>query len=170
MTASNSKTPAHQVVAQTSVIATSWIGHYPGETLNRESGQTFICPEEGDLTTIEIFSSYVDRNGPVELTVHQFDSTNKSWGPVIGSSTVEFKRKETGKWIAFPVGGLHLHKNGNYGFRLKTDTVFAGLGEAAGNYDHLPYKDGQEWVAFSGDGSGNFYSHLSLAFKIAMRA
>jgi hypothetical protein len=166
----DSKSQLHAVVEQTANNTTTWIGHRPGETVNRISGQTFICPEEGDLSCIEIFSAYVNQNGPVELTIHDFDRADKTWGPVIGGATVEFKRNETGKWIAFPIAGLHLQKNGSYGFRLKSEAVLAGLGEAAGSYDHLPYTDGQEWYAYSGDQPGNFYSYLSLSFKVEMRA
>ncbi len=166
----DSKSQLHAVVEQTSNNTTSWIGHRLGETVNRISGQTFICPEEGDLGRIEIFSAYVNKNGPVELTMHLFNRTDKTWGPVIASSTVEFKRNETGKWIAFPIADLHLHKNGSYGFRLKSEDVLAGLGEAAGSYDHLPYAGGQEWYGKAGDQAGNYYSFLSLAFKVEMRA
>ncbi len=160
----------HAIVQQLTNNTTSWIGHRPGETKSRFCGQTFICPEEGDLGCIEIYSSYVNKNGPVELTLHAFNAVEKSWGPVIGRSTVEFKRNDTNSWISFPISGLHLHKNISYGFRLQTEAVLVGLGEAAGSYDQLPYISGQEWVADSEDKQGNYYSYLSLAFKIEMRA
>lgn len=160
----------HAIVQQLTNNTTSWIGQRPGETKSRFCGQTFVCPEEGDLGCIEIYSAYVNKNGPVELTLHPFDFEKKIWGPAIATSTAEFKRNETGNWIPFPFSGFHLNKNISYGFRLKSETVLAGLGEAAGSYDQLPFISGQEWVANSEDQQGNFYSYLSLAFKIEMRA
>lgn len=165
-----SKSHLPPIMQQITNNTTSWIGQRPGETKSRICGQTFICPAECDLGCIEIFSSYVNKNGSVELTIHQFDSNSKTWGPALAKSTIEFKRNETGSWVSFPVPGLHLSKNSSYGFRLQSDEVLAGLGEAAANYDHLPLIGGQEWVSSSDDQKGSYYSYLSLAFKVEMRA
>lgn len=165
-----SKSQLTPIVQQVKNNSTSWIGHRPGETANRISGQTFICPAEGHVDCIEIFSDYVNENGPVDLTIHQFDNENKTWGNVLGNSTVEFKRTGTGKWIAFPLPGLHLDKGGSYGFRLQSNKGLFGVGEAAASVNQLPYHGGQEWVATSENQAGSFYSYLSLAFKVDMRA
>lgn len=164
-----SKSHVNPIIQQVKSNTTSWIGHRRGETANRISGQTFICPAEGNLDCIEILSDYVNENGPVDLTIHLFDNENKTWGSVLGSSTVEFKKNDTGKWIAFPLQGLHLHKGTSYGFRLKSDKGLFGVGEAA-SANQLPYHGGQEWVADSENQPGSFYSYLSLAFKVDMRA
>jgi len=158
------------VVEQTANNTTSWIGQYQGEKKNRISGQTFICPTAGDLDCIEIYSSYVTNDGPVELTVHQFDAANKSWGPVLGTSSVQFSRNDTGKWISFPLNGLHLQQGNSYGFRLKSETGLVGVGEAAGFYNHLPYTGGKEWNASTDNPSGSYFTYLSLAFKVELRA
>ena len=166
-----SKSHLTPIVQQVKNNTTSWIGHRRDETANRISGQTFICPAEGNVDCIEIFSDYVTENGKVDLTIHLFDNENKTWGIVLGTSTVEFKKNDTGKWIPFPLPGLHLDKGRSYGFRLKCDTGLFGVGEAAGNVNQLPYyHGGQEWVATSENQSGSFYSYLSLAFKVEMRA
>ncbi len=166
LSGSHLKAIAQQVTNNT----TSWIGHRHGETKSRISGQTFLCPTAGDLDSIEVFSAHVSNNGQVELTIHSFDAANKTWGPVLGTSKVEFNRIDTGKWISFPLNGLHLQKGMAYGFRLKSETGLIGVGEAAGSYAHLPFIGGQEWVATSDDQFGNYYSYLSLAFKVEMRA
>ncbi|MGB4846045.1 MAG: hypothetical protein WBP16_16380 [Ferruginibacter sp.] len=165
-----SNTHLKAVVQQITNNTTSWIGHWQGETKNRITGQTFFCPAEGDLDCIEVLSNYVTSNGSVDMTIHVFDPINKSWGPVIGSSKVEFTHNDTGKWIAFPLSGLHLHKGTAYGFRLKSETGLVGVGEAAGSVNQLPYIGGQEWVATTDDQSGNYYTYLSLAFKVELRA
>lgn len=170
MNSMNSQSGSPAIVQQITTNTTSWIGHRPGETKNRVCGQTFTSPAEADLDAIEIFAAYVNTNGQVMLTIHQFDGASKTWGPAIAESTVEFKRNEAGKWITFPVKGIHLNKNNMYGFRLSSNEVLAGLGEAAGSYDHLPLIGGQEWVANSEDQKGNYYSYLSLAFRIGQRA
>lgn len=46
---------------------------------NRVSGQTFLCPSEGELDCIEIFSSHVTNSGPVNLTIHAFNAETKAW-------------------------------------------------------------------------------------------
>lgn len=165
-----SKSSVNPIIQQVKNNATSWIGNYRGETKNRITGQTFICPAEGTVDCIEIFSDYVNDNGVVDLTIHQFDNENKTWGKMLGSSAVEFKRNDTGKWIPFPLPGLQLQKGMSYGFRLKSDTGLFGVGEVAGSYNQLPCQGGQEWAASSENQSGNFYSYLSLAFKVGLRA
>lgn len=57
----------------------------------------------------------------------------------------------------------------SYGFCLKSESGLVGVGEVAINYNHLPSIGGQGWTATGDDQSGNFYSYLSLAFKIELR-
>jgi len=170
MTADPSKSYLNAVVQQVTNNTTSWIGQRHGDNRNRISGQTFVCPKEGELAMIEVFSSHVTHNEPVDLTLHSFDAKSKTWGPVLKTSTVEFNHNNTGHWIGFPLDGLHLQKGMSYGFRLKSTGGLVGLGEAAGSYDHLPCIGGQEWMANADDQPGNFFSYLSLAFKVELRA
>ena len=170
METNQSKSHLKAVVQQITNNTTSWIGNRHGETKSRIGGQTFVCPATGELDSIEVISAHVTNNGPVDLTLHSFDAENKTWGPALKTSTVEFNRKDTGKWISFPLNGLHLQKGMSYGFRLKSETGLVGVGEAAGSFGHLPNTGGQEWTATSDDQSGNYYSYLSLAFKVELRA
>lgn len=170
METNHSKSHLKAVVEQVTNNTTSWIGHISGENKNRVGGQTFICPTEGDLDCIEVFSSHVAHDGPVDLTIHLFNPETKTWGDLIGSSKADFNKKSTGKWIPFPLNGLHLRKGTSYGFRLKSETGLIGVGEAAGSANNLPFNGGQEWVATAEDQRGRFYSYLSLAFKVELRA
>lgn len=170
METNQSKSHLRAVVQQVTNNTTSWIGHWKGETKNRVSGQTFLCPSEGELDCIEIFSSHVSNSGSVNLTIHVFDAENRTWGPVLGTSKVEFNNLDTGKWVSFPLNGLRLQKGMTYGFRLKSETGLIGVGEAAGSVNQLPFKGGQEWAAASEELPGSFYTYLSLAFKVEMRA
>lgn len=165
-----SKSHLRAVVQQVTNNATSWIGHRIGESKNRISGQTFVCPTSGELDCIEIFSTHVTNNGPVELTLHLFNAENKTWGDVLETSTVEFNKNDTEKWVSFPLNGFRLQNGQSYGFRLKSDGGLIGVGEAAYNYNHSPYAGGQEWVATSDDQSGKYFSYLNLAFKVELRA
>jgi hypothetical protein len=158
------------IIQQVNSNSTCWVGHFFGEENNRMSGQTFLCPSEGELESIEVFSSYVANGDSVEMTIHAFDIENHSWGPILETAVVKFSKNDTGKWISFPVKGLHLQKGKTYGFCLKTDQGLVGVGEAAGNYNNLQSNGGQEWLANSKDQAGKFYSYLSLAYKIALRA
>ena len=171
METTHSKAHLRAVVQQTTNNTTSWIGHIKGESKSRTSGQTFTCPSEGDLDCIEVFSSHVTNDGPVELSIYSFNAETKAWGKLLGTSKVEFSRNNTGKWISFPCNGIHLQKGMAYGFRLKSDTGLVGVGETAASANELlPNTVGQEWMANSENQSGNFYSYLSLAFKVEMRA
>lgn len=170
METNHSKSHLKAVVQQITNNTTSWIGHFTGETKNRISGQTFVCPTAGSLDCIEVFSSHVTNDGPVELTIHLFNAETKTWGAVIGTSKVDFNKNNTGRWISFPLNGLQLQKGIAYGFRLKSETGLVGVGEAVGSLNHLPYNGGQEWAATSDDQRGSFYTYLSLAFKVEMRA
>lgn len=158
------------VVQQTTSNTTSWIGHRHGDDRSRISGQVFTCPDEGELEAIEVFPAHVTGNAPVDLSLHHFDARNKTWGPVLETSTLLLSRTDTGKWVAFPIRGLKLRKGESYGFQLKSQGGLVGLGEAAGSYDKLPCIGGQEWMAPAEDQPGDFYSYLSLAFKIEIRA
>jgi hypothetical protein len=158
------------VVQQVTNNTTSWIGHRTGETHALVSGQTFICPTEGELDSIEVISTHVGHAEPVDLTLHHFDPETKTWGPVLKTARVEFNSKDTGKWISFPLHGLQLQKGSSYGFRLKSEGGLIGVGEAVGSYDHLPSNTGQEWISNTGDQQGKYFSYVSLAFKIELRA
>ena len=160
------------VVEQTLHNTTSWIGQLRGETDNRIAGQTFICPAECDLETIEILPTIITNNGPVEMTLHSFDPQYKTWSPVIGSSQIEINRYDSGKWLSFPLNKLnfHLKKGMSYGFRLHSNAGLIGVGEAAAIHNLKPINVGQEWAASTDDESGHYYSHLSLTFKVQLRA
>ncbi len=170
METNHSKPLSAPVVQQSTHNATSWIGHRHGETNDQVSGQTFTCPAAGQLDCIEIFSVYVNNKMPVDLTLYPFDKEHKIWGPAIATSTVEFNANDTGKWISFPLKGLPLSKDKVYGFKLKTEAGLLGVGEAAGCVNQLPYAGGQEWAANTSNQKGTYFSYLSLAFKIGLRA
>ncbi|MEO6539418.1 MAG: hypothetical protein ABIN74_00450 [Ferruginibacter sp.] len=171
METTHSKAHLRAVVQQTTNNTTSWIGHFTGESKNRISGQTFTCPDDGDLDCIEIFSSHVTNAGPVDLSIYSFNPETKAWGASLGTSRVEFSSSNTGRWISFPLNGIRLQKGMPYGFRLKSEAGLIGVGEAASSVDQaLPTAVGQEWMANSESHPGNFYSYLSLAFKVEMRA
>jgi hypothetical protein len=164
------KAELKSVVLQATHNTTSWIGHRHGETNDQISGQTFTCPAAGQLDCIEIFSVYVNKKIPVDLTLYPFDTERKIWGAALATSTVEFSAADTGKWIAFPLKGLQLNKDMVYGFKLKTEAGLVGVGEAAGCVNQLPYAGGQEWAANTKDQTGKYFSYLSLAFKVDLRA
>jgi hypothetical protein len=170
METNHSKPLLKPVVQQSTHNTTSWIGHRQGEANEHISGQTFTCPAAGQLDCIEIFSVFVDKKIPVDLTLYPFDTERKIWGAALATSTVEFNTADTEKWMSFPLKGLHLSKGKVYGFKLKTDDGLLGVGEAAGCLNQLPYADGQEWSANTTDQKGKYFSYLSLAFKVDLRA
>ncbi len=170
METNHSKLNLKAVIQQVNHNATSWIGHSFGDTKNHISGQTFTCPATGQLDSIQVFSECVTINGPVNLTVHSFDAVTKNWGPALETSSVQFDTTYTGKWVSFPLHGLLLNAGKVYGFRMKSEAGLIGVGEAAGSFDQPTNIGGQEWSADSDNQQGNYYSYLTLAFKVALRA
>jgi hypothetical protein len=157
-------------IEQVNNNTTSWVGHRAGDNNDVISGQTFIAPSEGDLDGIEVFSSMVMAPGKVLMSLHSFDSLHKSWGPALGSTSMQLSKDDTGKWICFNIPGLHLHKGETYGFRLECPDTLIGVGEAAGSHKNPPFNNGQEWKFTSKDKKGHSFSYFSLAFKVGLRA
>lgn len=156
------------IIEQTDNSTTSWVGYITGEEKNRVAGQTFFCPSSGDVCNISVYASYVVNKGVVLLTLHEFDAIRRVWGEVIATSELEFTKNDAGKWISFPISKLPLKQASTYGFQLKSDTVFIGVGETAGSCTQLPCNGGQEWVSTDQDELGQYYTYLSLAFKVEM--
>lgn len=162
--------PTHAILEQVTNNTTSWVGHRSGDNEDLATGQTFIATSEGDLETIEVFSTVVTKPGKMIMTLHNFDSQQKSWGPVLGSASVDVNNSETGKWLAFKIPGMHLNKGKAYGFRLESPDTYVGVGEAAGSHQKPPYSSGQEWQFTKNHKSEQSFSYFSLAFKVDTRA
>jgi hypothetical protein len=158
------------VVQQVTNNTTSWIGHQTADNNDIVGGQTFISPSELDLEAIEVLTSVVTLPGHVLLTLHSFDSQLETWGPVLGSSSVNFTKTDTGKWKSFNISGLHLSKGKSYGFRLESHDTYIGVAEAAGSRQNPLFNSGQEWKFTNADQKGHAYSYFSLAFKVDARA
>jgi hypothetical protein len=159
----------HPVLTQANANSTHWVGHLKTDPNDHFAGQTFTCPAEGQLDNIQLYSSAVHNGGEVVLTLHEFDTGSRHWGPALGSSTVEVRKQDHAKWLRFELPHVPLHKGGNYGFRIQASNAMVGLGEAAtGN--HSPFTFGHEWSADSRNQQGQFYSYFSLAFKVELCA
>lgn len=164
------KNPGHfAVVQQVTNNATSWIGHRCDND-DVISGQTFIAPKEGDLAAIEVFSAIVTKPGKVIMTLHHFDTEQKSWGPALTSASIDINSHEAGRWLLFNMPGMHLDKGKSYGFRLQCPDTLIGVGEAAGNLSKPPFSYGQEWQFTKEKNEGTSFSYFSLAFKVDMKA
>ena len=150
--------------------ATTWIGSFPGVSNDVSKGQTFTSPTEGEIQTIEVFSSLVPEPGKVLLTLHNFDTETKTWGPSLGSSSVDFKKEDTGKWVAFNLPALRIIKGKTYGFKLEGNNSFVGIGEAAGSFKQPAFSSGQEWKFSGSNNQPDSFTYFSLAFKVGLRA
>jgi hypothetical protein len=159
----------HPVLMQAQTNSTLWVGHLQTDPNDHFAGQTFTCPAEGNLDNIQLYSSAVQHEGEVILTLHEFDERSRNWGPAIGSSKLEVHKQDDAKWIRFGLPPIPLHKGSQYGFRVQTQNAMLGLGEAAtGN--HHPFTFGHEWSADSRNQQGHYFSYFSLAFKVELCA
>jgi len=170
MKTSQERPPLKVVVQQVNNNTTAWMGHRLADDNEIVAGQTFTCPSEVELDTIEIFSALVIKPGHANMTIHSFDPATKKWGPVLHSSSVVIDKKDTERWISFPQTGLQLHKGDTYGFQIHSNDMYLGLGEAAGSHSQPPFIGGQEWTSTTGNQPDKYYSYLSLAFRVGARA
>jgi len=159
--------PPHPVISQAQNNSTHWIGHLQADPNDHFAGQTFACPTEGDLDNIQLYSTAVQHEGEVIMTVHEFDPGTKNWGPSIGSSALQVLKGDTPHWMRFDLPPVHLHKDVTYGFRVHANDAMVGLGEAATGTQQ-PFTFGHEWSADSKNQSGHYYSYFSLAFKVEL--
>jgi hypothetical protein len=159
---------ARPLITQAENNATLWIGHLKSDPNDHLGGQTFTCPSAGLLNNIQLFSAAVHQPGEVILTLHEFDEGLKTWGPAIGTSTLDVHKKDHAKWIRFELPPVQLTKGTRYGFRLETENAMIGLGEAA-VANQNPFT-GQEWKADSNDLRGSFFSYFNLTYKVELCA
>lgn len=157
------------VITQTRNNTTLWIGHLQSDPNDHFGGQTFNCPVEGTVDNIQVYSSAVQNSGELILSLHRFDTLNKTWGPAIGSSSLSLHKGEEARWIRFSLPSVLLHKNETYGFRLQAHGALVALGEAATGTSQ-PFTFGHEWNGDSRDEKGHFFTYFSLAFKVEMCA
>jgi hypothetical protein len=158
------------IVQQITKNTISWIGHHNKENKIIIGGQTFTLPSDEDLEAIEVFAILVTIPGKFSMTLHLVDSILKTWGPVLGSSSVDFTRDDNGKWKSFNISGLHLHKGKTYGFRLESGNSYIGVGETVGSFETPLLVKGQEWKFTNYEKEGQSFSYFSLAFKVDVRA
>lgn len=164
-----SRFSSRPVLTQTENNTTLWIGHFRNDPNDHIGGQTFRCPAGGRLNNIQVYSSLVQEPGSVQLTLHEFDPAEKSWGPVIGETTLQIDQHDTARWLQFVLDPLSLEKDKTYAFRLHTNDAMIGIGEAASRAAH-PFTFGYAWNADSRNEQGHYYSYFSLAFKVELCA
>ena len=161
--------PCRPVISQAQNNTTLWIGHLQSDPNNHFAGQTFVCPDDGQLDNIQLYSAAVQNEGEIILTLHEFDSSNKQWGNSIATSSIEINRDDTAKWILFELPQVQLKKGATYGFQVHTTKAMVALGEAATGTKQ-PFTFGHEWSGDSSDSKGHYYSYFSLAFKVELCA
>jgi hypothetical protein len=157
------------VLSQAQNNTTLWIGHLQTDPTDHFAGQTFTCPAEGQLDNIQLYSSAVQSSGEVVLTLHEFDTGTKKWGPALGSASLEVNKGDDAKWIRFALPPVLLRKDVSYGFRVQTHRAMIALGEAATGTKQ-PFTFGHEWNGDSVNERGHYYSYFSLAFKVELCA
>ena len=166
----NNNSTAKAIIEQVKNNTTSWIGQSVGDNKELLCGQTFIALSEGDLSAIEVFPNMVTTPGNMVMTLHNFDPQMRTWGPAIGSASVDLNISNSEKWVSFHIPGMHLNKGKTYGFRLGSPNSYIGVGEAAGSHAQPPFENGEEWQFTPTDQKGNSFSYFSLAFKVELRA
>ncbi len=160
---------SRSILSQIQHNTTLWIGHLQTDPNDHFAGQTFTCPTEGFVNNIQVYSSTVHQPGDVELTLHEFDTITKTWGPPIGNAIMFFQKGDDARWIRFYLQPVSLKKDKNYGFRLQANNALIGLGEAA-SHSQEPFTFGHEWNADSGNKKGHYFSYFSMTFKVELCA
>lgn len=159
----------HPALQQIHKNASSMIGHLSTGNIDFLAGQTFHCPEEGDLNNIQVYVDEVPQPGHLILTVHDFDEERKNWGNVLSQAELEIEKKDNNNWIRFNLNPVHLHKSQMYGFRLNSPDGFVALGEAVWTHKNA-FDYGLEWKSNTKNHDDIFYQYFSLAFKVELNA
>ena len=157
------------ILTQTENNTSMWVGHLHNDPTDHFGGQTFVCPAEGLIDNIQVYSDAVQYPGELTLSLHEFDPRSKTWGPAIGNSVFILEKKDSSSWIRFALPAVPVHTGMSYGFRLHTDNALVAIGEAASG-TRQPFTFGHEWNADSRNEKGNFFSYFSLAFKVELCA
>ena len=160
---------ARPVLTQAQNNTTLWIGHLKTDPTDHFAGQTFACPGDGQLDNIQLYSSAVQCGGEIVLTLHEFDTSSRTWGPAIANSSLDVQKDDHTKWLRFTLPPVQLRKDVTYGFRVQATDAMIGLGEAATG-TRQPFTFGHEWNGDSHNLQGNYYSYFSLAFKVELCA
>jgi hypothetical protein len=163
------KHSSHAILSQTENNSTLWIGHLQTDPADHCAGQIFKCPAEGLVNNIQVYSSAVHHPGEINLTLHEFDTITKTWGPAIGNASRFLQMGDTARWIRFGLQPVLLRKEVTYGFRLQTNDALIGIGEAA-TANKKPFNFGYEWNGDSANAKGHYFTYFSLAFKVEMCA
>lgn len=121
------------------------------------------------MNNIQVYSSSVPQPGQLQLTLHEFDCSTKSWGPAIAHSERMLEKSDASNWIRFELEPVILKKDACYGFRIQTPDAFVGLGEAISHAQH-PFAFGQSWNGNTSNEKGKYFDYFSLAFKVEMCA
>jgi hypothetical protein len=156
------------ILSQPEKNSTSWIGHMHNDPKDHVAGQTFICPSDGILNNIQVYSTSVHQPGILGMSLHEFDPGSRTWGPAIGNSSLSLQRNDSPCWVRFDLQPISIKKNACYGFRLYSADALVGVGEAATNQQ--PFSFGHEWHADSTEHTGYYFSYFSLAFKVELCA
>ena len=164
-----SKHGSHPILSQTENNTTLWIGHLQTDPNDHFAGQTFKSPADGLVNNIQVYSSTVHQPGDIGLTLHEFDTNSKTWGPAIGDATLFLQKGDDSRWIRFGLQPVSLKKDVVYGFQLHTNNALVGIGEAA-SHSKQPFAFGQAWKADSHNEKGHYYRYFSLAFKVELCA
>lgn len=159
------KPGSHRIISQTQNNTTLWIGHLEKDHNDHFAGQTFKCPADGPINTIQVYTSSVHQPGDVALTLHEFDADSRTWGPAIGEATMQLEKGDDARWVSFHLQPVTLKKDSTYGFRLKANHGMIGIGEAV-SHAKQPFVFGQAWKADSHNEKGHYYRYFSLAFKV----
>lgn len=169
METTRKSSPRRPVISQAQNNTTLWIGHLQSDPTDHFAGQTFMCPDDGQLDNIQLYSSAVQNEGEIVLTLHEFDPDKKQWGNAIASSSLDIHRNDSARWILFQLPQIQLKKGTTYGFRVQTNDAMVALGEAATG-TQSPFTFGHEWSGDSNNSNGHYYSYFSLAFKVELCA
>lgn len=147
----------------------AWIGHQNTDAVDRLAGQTFRCPENAELDSIELYSASVQHEGRMYLTFHSFDEYGHAWGPVMATAEARVGPLDREKWIRFQLPRLNLEKDHMYGFRVQSSDTLVAIGETAlDNTGSLPGRN--EWNGDARNDDGRYFRYFSLAYRVELFA
>src|ERR1041385_9061071 len=109
-----SEHPVRPVLTQAQTNTTLWIGHLQTDPTDHFAGQTFVCPAEGPVDNIQVYTSAVQYPGEMNLTLHEFDPSEKKWGNEIAQSSIVLEKADESRWVRYKLQPVKLEKGKTY--------------------------------------------------------
>lgn len=140
-----------------------WVGEVSKGKIY-SAGQTFRSTRRGTLKSIAVYPEIIIKPTVLQLTLHEFDSSSRTWSDKVAECKKEVNHSMERKWISFEIPNVQLDPNKQYAFKLTCNNgSMIAIAESHWN-EKNNYKDGEQWIGSTENPVGNFHLNFDLSF------